>query len=744
MSNPEPSGYDAAQNTRESDDLGRWRFASEIADVIRSTPPEWSARIGIFGKWGEGKSTILHFLEEMLKPEGNIAFYFNPWAIQDLDELWAEFGKRLVEALVTLDLVAESALRAAARKVQTEQASAELSEMGDGLADLFGRGRIHKNVLGIVGEWLRPDGEQVAKIRRLLGNQRVIVFIDDLDRANPELLPKLLLSLRELLDLPGFTFVLAFDNEIVSTGLANTNKAWRDGANFLDKILDFHYFLPPVSKSGKRLLLKNMLDRYCRFVPESSIDPIESLLPSNPRKLKMLVRGLIALQPQLARHGDDEINWVEIWLAEMVRQESHTLFVRLLEGDTLDRLVGAGYKLRNAESKNSRGDEPANENADLARLIDDVGGISKQNAERLIELLNATRTLAGIHLAYNFRFALRPEALTWKEFYALLALWKENQAPETISAWIAAHSLAQSIDRADIERDLFETLLNARHNIASEAAEALTIKENKALCDEAETLLKMTGQFLSLPETITAERFGKLYEKSVYWIAFRPNPADAALRAAEQELIYTVLKNPSGQAPGMLEALKPWGDWALPSDDAESARMKKQIRDKCVTLLLPSVEEDFADYLARPESIRLLCSPAGRESFRYVLFNPSRIPWAKTIRKALLKAFRNAKNDLNDYEKANDLLQALVDAYQGRSPCVTSHAAELIVADQEMTAALWRGAVSRSIQTRMLKVYLNKRKILMRLGAREEDLPLTNALAKADELEQVSRDTYAS
>jgi ATPase subunit of ABC transporter with duplicated ATPase domains len=64
-------GYDSAQRLKKDDDLGRWRFAAEIAEVIRSTPTDWSARIGIFGKWGEGKSTILHFLEEMLRPEGN-------------------------------------------------------------------------------------------------------------------------------------------------------------------------------------------------------------------------------------------------------------------------------------------------------------------------------------------------------------------------------------------------------------------------------------------------------------------------------------------------------------------------------------------------------------------------------------------------------------------------------------------------------------------------------------------------
>jgi predicted KAP-like P-loop ATPase len=327
---PDIPGYDSAQRLKQDDDLGRWRFAAEIAEVIRSTPTDWSARIGIFGKWGEGKSTILHFLEEMLKPEGNIVFYFTPWAVQELDELWAEFGKTLLEALEQADLDVESPWKATTRKVQEKLGSTGLSEMGESAAELIGKDKLFKSALNLVGKWLKPDGAQVRKIRERLGERRVIAFIDDLDRATPELLPKLLLSLREILDLPGFTFVLAFDNEIVADGLITANKAWGDGHSFLDKILDFHYYLPPVSKSRKRLLLKNMLDRYAKFVPQDSIDPIEHLLPDNPRKLKRLVRGLVSLQPQLARHGTDELNWVEIWLAEMVRQESDAFFMRLL------------------------------------------------------------------------------------------------------------------------------------------------------------------------------------------------------------------------------------------------------------------------------------------------------------------------------------------------------------------------------------------------------------------------------
>ncbi len=726
------SGYDSAQRLKKDDDLGRWRFAAEIAEVIRSTPVDWSARIGIFGKWGEGKSTILHFLEEMLKPEGNIVFYFNPWAVQELDELWAEFGNTLLSALDKQNLVTESPFIGTARKIQRMPGINLLARLSAGTAEYFGKERIYKTAFGLIGNWLKPDGAQVKKIRERLGDRRVIVFVDDLDRATPELLPKLLLSLREILDLPGFTFVMAFDDEIVAEGLVTTNRAWGDGDSFLDKILDFHYYLPPVSKSKKRLLLKNVLDRYGKFVPQDSIEPIEHLLPDNPRKLKRLVRGLVSLQPQLARHRADELNWVEIWLAEMVRQESYPFFMRLLDGKALDSLIGIGYKIHKRERRKGV-DNEANDNADIKKVIDEVGGINEKQTERLIELVNATRMLAGLQLEYSWKFALRPEAITWKEFYELLARWKEAPFAETISAWIAKLSAANSIDQADIEGDFFQTLLNAKQNAAAKAAEAPTVEENAVQCAEAQSFLKITEQFLSLPTMFTPERFGKLYGGALYWIAFRVNPADAELRNAEQALLFSLLDGaPDHQAPAMLETLKfdddPWGGFG-PGDD-ETIRLKKALRDECVTRLLPKVERAFVVYIGRPESFRLLSTREGSPSFRYVLFSLS---WGTVIRSALLEMMQNAKSDQNAYEQANDFLQLLVDAAGSQSNYIGRESAADIAHDREFIAALWQGVTSRHIQYRMLNSYLSKRESLVKLGAQEDDLPLPPELAKAKE-----------
>jgi hypothetical protein len=661
-------------------------------------------------------------------------FYFNPWVIQDLDELWAEFGKSLFEALEEANLVVESSLKSNTRHAADLLDSTGIGGFLEGAAGIFGKDKMYKGTFALVGKWLKPDGPQIKKIREKLKDRRVIVFIDDLDRATPGLLPKLLLSLREILDLPSFTFVLAFDDEIVAEGLVTSNKAWGDGASFLEKILDFRYFLPKVSKARKRSLLRNMRDQYCPFVPEVSIEPIEFLLPDNPRKLKILIRGMVSLKPQLARHNANELNWVEIWLAEMIRQESYPFFLRVLEGDNLDQLVGVGFGVRQADPDRNDSGEESEDDSDITAIIDEVGGISKKQTNRLIELIKATRTLGGHRLLYNWKFALRPEAITWKEFEELSEKWKFEPAANTISTWITENSAANSMNLADTQQDLFDALLNAMYDAGSSAAQARTLEDNSLYCAKAERVLEMIGQFLKLPKMLTVERFGKLFEKSLHWIAFRVNPSDARLRRVERELLHDLSGSTSdSEAPAMLEELKPWDEWAFSPDIQGEKKYKEELRDGCVALLTPKVQRAFIDYLKRPESIRLLSSDQGSQSFLYILFGPDRLPWPKDIRDAILDVFQNAKLDMDQYEKTNDFLKILVETVRNRSSYLGRDSAALIVADAEFIKSLWSAATSRSIQFRMLASCLAARGVLVELGAQEGDLPLSPELEAANQ-----------
>ena len=66
-------------------------------------------RIGVYGEWGSGKSSVLHFVEGMARAEGHIIFSFNPWQYQSTDHLWKAFVEGLFSREQWLAVAAEQA-----------------------------------------------------------------------------------------------------------------------------------------------------------------------------------------------------------------------------------------------------------------------------------------------------------------------------------------------------------------------------------------------------------------------------------------------------------------------------------------------------------------------------------------------------------------------------------------------------------------------------------------------------------
>ena len=82
------------------DKLNRWLFAQRIAQTIASRKDPNSIVIGIYGVWGEGKSSILNFVERELNESSHvIVVRFNPWLFTDEVHLLQSFFKTLADAL---------------------------------------------------------------------------------------------------------------------------------------------------------------------------------------------------------------------------------------------------------------------------------------------------------------------------------------------------------------------------------------------------------------------------------------------------------------------------------------------------------------------------------------------------------------------------------------------------------------------------------------------------------------------
>ena len=427
------AGYDAAPLTQDRDDLERWRFAAEILRILSDTPPEWSARLGVFGAWGEGKTTVLGFLNTMARAHGHLPFWFNPWAATNQDDLWKEFAARLLEALDEAGIAVEG-LKWVRFKLwfnrlsRYEKAVKQLSAIDPEAKRITGAG------LPLVRRLVRIDSAHIKKIRSQLNDKRIVVLVDDLDRADPRLVPQFLLSLREVLDQPGFTFVLAFDPVQVGKVLHQYHPAWASGENFLEKILDFTFTLPRVTETQSRRLIQRGIKRYCPFAPEPELEKIYDLLPNNPRRLKSLVRALSVLKTEVQRHDPHELNWVEIGIAHLIKLECPQLLDRLMEGKEIEGELGLAYdfsqEIARQANQNGHKDDP------LHQLAEELGSDDEQRArlKKLIDALRARGSHAGRpSFRYQAQLASGPHKITSKELREVLVVWEgsnERSGPQ--------------------------------------------------------------------------------------------------------------------------------------------------------------------------------------------------------------------------------------------------------------------------------------------------------------------------
>jgi KAP family P-loop domain len=344
------SGYDSPIHRREEDFFDRWRFASELWQVVGKAPQDWSVRVGVYGRWGEGKTSVLNFLQYFAKGDGHIVVWFNPWSICDRQELWNRLAgaifSRLEEEGIKVEGSGTVKIKKAGRILKDPiQKAAEFSQATKAIIG---------GALTLFGKLLNIESDIFKHIQTALGNRRVIVIIDDLDRTDPKLLPELFLSLRDVLDLPGFSFVLAFDVDIVARALTEEYTAWGRGEEFLEKIIDFPLSLPTPSDHQLRNFLFTQIERDCSFISRTVLEDLFSLLPKNPRKLKLLVRHLWTLRNQVSRHDQWELDWPTLLIWQLLKMESANFCKRFTEDDEFVSELTTGRLRRRLEDVDER------------------------------------------------------------------------------------------------------------------------------------------------------------------------------------------------------------------------------------------------------------------------------------------------------------------------------------------------------------------------------------------------------
>ncbi len=269
--------------TKEQDRLGRAEFAKSLARSIVDHTNVESLVIGLYGGWGTGKTSIINLtLEElryassnMFDEERPILLNFSPWSYSGQNELIYSFFRRL-----------SSEMRAA---VYFENSDKIISLLElyisffthkpipkayrlpySWFTKMFRRKKIKEESFG--WESGRDLTMVKAELNQLLSKQKhkLIIFIDNIARLKDDEIIQIFQMIKSIGDFANTIYILAMDKDYMVKVVNHLR--WNEGADYVGKLVQLPFEVPPISKQDIESLLLDRLQHVIDIVPENKWD----------------------------------------------------------------------------------------------------------------------------------------------------------------------------------------------------------------------------------------------------------------------------------------------------------------------------------------------------------------------------------------------------------------------------------------------------------------------------------------
>ena len=369
--------------------------------------------ISIQGDWGSGKTSMMNMIKEKIS-NSVCPIWFNTWQFSQF-KMQDELSTSLLYSLL-----------------------AELGYGKDNIEKLFGflrgaarfaTGVITEKVAGgfVAGEVTNKmngsDCDYAQEIKNLKGKfqeainaklttenkDRVVIFVDDLDRLQPEKAVELLEVLKVFLDCENCVYVLAVDYEVVTQGIKKKfgdSVGEQKGRSFFDKIIQLPFKMPvaqyDISKYVGDMLIKMNIEADDKTI-SNYVSLISLSVGCNPRSMKRLFNTYLLLDIILkGRFSKEDKEKVNLLLFAIICMQ--TEFENLYRYIVSSRDVVDGELLTSLAEEITSNDEiisdiGIDDEAELSRisnfmskfnliLQEDDSVISEDSIDRLKELLS--------------------------------------------------------------------------------------------------------------------------------------------------------------------------------------------------------------------------------------------------------------------------------------------------------------------------------------------------------------------
>jgi hypothetical protein len=353
----------------EQDGLGLESWAKVIAGIAIGTDGPFT--VGVFGRWGSGKTSILRLAKKMVEQSER-------YALNDLTTVAFNAWEYEQESFPLLPLIASIVAELNNRSGPVKKAKVEARKLHDAFRSLlFGLSTKFSAKIPLVGEasvtldsknaieryedlnthWIEREIEKSLyyqaslALREIQGEgkkkrrHRLVVFIDDLDRCFPDKAIQLLQSIKLVLNHPGFIFVLAIDRNILESYLDKRYteefglKFYHQGQSYLDKIIQLPLWIPPHEKRFD-LMIEKLLSRAEMAKHRIAFEPLAEVLgwacEHNPRQLVRLFNDILVGQTIYRSLGlQGEFPLSPFVIGHGVRHQSDAVYQGLLRNHSL-------------------------------------------------------------------------------------------------------------------------------------------------------------------------------------------------------------------------------------------------------------------------------------------------------------------------------------------------------------------------------------------------------------------------
>ncbi len=261
--------------------------------------------ISIQGDWGSGKTSMMNMIREKISRDV-CPIWFNTWQFSQF-KMQDELAVSLMYSLLDeLDYSKENIKKifgflGGAAKLATGIITERIA--GGYLADEITGAMEGGNFdyPSEIKDLKNKFQEAINKKLHAENKERVVIFIDDLDRLQPEKAVELLEVLKIFLDCENCVYVLAVDYEVVTQGIKKKfgdSVGEQKGKNFFDKIIQLPFKMPiaqyDISKYVSNMLAKMSISTDNKTV-ESYVSLISNSVGCNPRSMKRLFNTYLLL-----------------------------------------------------------------------------------------------------------------------------------------------------------------------------------------------------------------------------------------------------------------------------------------------------------------------------------------------------------------------------------------------------------------------------------------------------------------